>query len=72
MVYDYNKLVGKIVEVFGTRKEFSTAMGFSQKTLVEKLKGVRPWKQPQIEQAAHLLNIPNRDIHEYFFTPKVQ
>ena len=72
MIYDYNRLVGRIIEVYGTRQKFSEAMEISQKTLTEKIKGTRPWKQSQIEKASNLLHIPNREIHEYFFTQKVQ
>ena len=72
MAYCYDKLKGKIVEVFGTRKRFSDAMGISEVTITHKLQGKIQWKQSEILKACELLNIPLGDIPAYFFALKVQ
>ena len=48
MAFDYSKLRGKIVEIFGTQSCFAVAMGWSERTLSLKLNGLRTWKQPDI------------------------
>lgn len=72
MVYDYSKLNGKIVEVFGTQNKFAEAMGLSARSVSLKLNNLVSWKQPEISKAATLLNIDSELILEYFFTVKVQ
>ena len=71
MAFNYNKLSGKIVEVFGTRYKFAEAMEWSERTLSLKMSGKRPWIQPDICKAINLLNLVEEDIPTYFFTPKV-
>ena len=72
MSFNYNKLRGKITEVFGTQSCFAVAMGWSERTLSLKLNGERAWKQPDICKAIQLLYLDKENIAEYFFTPKVQ
>lgn len=72
MAFDYRKLKGKIIEVFGTQSAFSVAMGWSERTTSLKLNGKIPWKQPEIFKAINLLNLMDNNIQEYFFTLKVQ
>ncbi len=71
MGFNYSKLIGKIVEVFGTRAKFSQAMGLSERTVSLKLNNKISWKQPEINKACELLNISVSDIPEYFFATKV-
>ena len=72
MSFNYSKLRGKIIEVFGTQSCFAVAMGWSERTLSLKLNGSRAWKQPDIGKALKLLHLNQENIAEYFFTPKVQ
>lgn len=72
MAFDYNKLRGKIVEKYGNQGEFARAMGWSEKTLSNKINGKIPWKQTDICTAINLLGLIESDIQEYFFTMKVQ
>lgn len=72
MAFDYNKLRGRIVEIFSTQSNFASAMGWSERTLSLKMNGARPWKQPDICKAIQLLQLATEDIPTYFFTPKVQ
>lgn len=72
MPYDYSRLDGRIVQMFGTQRNFAKAIGLSERSLSLKRSGIRPWTQPQIEKACNILNIADNEIHSYFFTIKVQ
>lgn len=70
--YDYSKLTGKIIEVFGTRDAFAIALGITKESVTLKLKGKTPWKQVEIDKTCDLLNLGKGDIGLYFFTLKVR
>lgn len=72
MCFDYNNLLGKIVQKYGTQYNFAIAMEVSERTLSLKLNNKIPWKQTEIEKAINLLGISKKDIPEYFFKNKVQ
>lgn len=72
MAYDYNKLKGKIIEKFGNQLEFAKAMNWSERTTTLKLNSKVYWKQPEINKAMKLLEIPNDELQVYFFTQVVQ
>lgn len=72
MAFNYDKLSGRIVEIFGTRYRFAKEMGWSERTLSLKMQGDRAWKQTAICLAIKLLKLDESDIPAYFFTPKVQ
>ena len=72
MAFNYNKLKGRIVEIFGNQSEFAKAMDWSERTVSLKLSGKVPWKQPDILRATQLLKLSEDDIQEYFFTVEVQ
>lgn len=72
MAFNYDKLRGRIVEIFGTQYKFAKEMGWSERTLSLKMNGSRSWKQPDICKAIKLLKLKEEDIPSYFFTPKVQ
>lgn len=72
MAYDYSKLLGRIIEKYGSQSKFSGAFGMSERSLSLKLNGQRAFKQPEITRACELLEIEGSDIHAYFFTLKVQ
>lgn len=72
MSYDYSKLSGKIIEVFGSRAKFSEAMGLSERSTSLKLNSKVWWKQSEIERACSLLGIDRCNISDYFFVAKVQ
>lgn len=71
MDYDYSKLRGKIREVFGTEREFATAMRLSRASLSFKLNNKSEWTQEEMTRAMDLLNIPHKSVKTYFFTHKV-
>lgn len=67
MRWNYNKLNGKIVEIYGTQKEFSKAMNISEHSISKKLNSKVNWKQQEIQNACRLLKISASDIPKYFF-----
>lgn len=71
MSYNYDKLRGKIVEVFGTLGKFSQAMEWSERTNGLKINGKVEWKQSEIVRASNLLGIKPDEIDIYFFDIKV-
>ena len=72
MTFNYDKLSGRIVEMFGTRCKFAAGMNWSERTLSLKMNGKRPWTQPDIFKAIKLLKLKESDIPIYFFNEKVQ
>ena len=71
MPYDYSKLIGRIVEKYGSRGRFAIQMPLSERSLSLKLNGVIGWKQSEIDRACKLLAIPMTQISDYFFKRKV-
>ncbi|RHV86922.1 DUF739 family protein [Clostridium sp. OF09-36] len=72
MAYDYRKLKGRIVEIYGKQQLFAVAMGWSERTCSLKLSNRVFWKQPEITRASKLLKIKENEIQQYFFTVDVQ
>ena len=68
-MYDYSKLKGKIVEVYGNQYAFAEAMGMVRGSLSNKLRGKTDFNQKQIMKAIDLLGLDNPI--PYFFTEKV-
>ena len=73
-MFDYSKLIGRIIEKFGTRKAFAKAAGYSENTISKKLSGKIPITTNDITEWSKpiLLDISYSDITEYFFKLKVQ
>ena len=72
MAFDYNKLRGRIREVFKTQSAFAKAIGMSTTSLSAKLNNLVEFSQNEIEKAVELLKIDKEDIPVYFFTLEVQ
>lgn len=72
MSFNYNKLKGKIREVFGTQAELAIALGISKTSLNLKLNNHFEFSQNEIDKACNALGINKCDIPEYFFNLKVQ
>lgn len=71
MSFDYQSLLGKIVEKYGTQYNFSVAIGLSERSLSLKLNNKVSWKDSEIYKASKLLGIEDVDIPNYFFKRKV-
>lgn len=68
-MFDYSKLRGRIREIFGTEEKFAKALGITSTSLSGKFSGKSYFKQAQISKCCALLNIPLKDIGQYFFCP---
>ena len=73
-MFDYSKLIGRIIEKFGTRGAFAEAYGISENAMSQKLNGkmaittddIKKWCLPDF------LDIACDEIGIYFFAVKVQ
>mgnify|MGYP003293673981 CR=1 FL=1 len=74
MKFDYSKLIGRIIEKFGSRKAFAEACGLSENSISKKLSGKMGITTNDIIKwsSSELLDIAIHDIPEYFFAFKVQ
>ncbi len=69
MRFDYSKLKGRIVEVYGSQSNFAKAMNITNATLSNKLNCKNSFKQVEILTAMGLLSIDNPA--PYFFEVKL-
>ena len=65
--YEYRKLIGRIIEKYGTRKSFAEAVGISENSMSMKLNGKTDFSRDEIARWAELLDIAVTDIGNYFF-----
>lgn len=72
MAFNYSKLRGRIVEIYGSQLQFARKIGISERTLSLKMNSKIPWKQTEILKAIELLKLSESDIQEYFFNVEVQ
>ena len=72
MQFNYNKLRGRIREVYGTETKFAQDIGLSRTSLSLRLNNLAEFSSEEMVKAADLLNFPVADIHLYFFVPEVQ
>lgn len=67
MAKTYNKLRGKIVEVFGSQKSFAEALDITEQSVTAKLNGRSEFSQGDIIKWCDLLDINAEHITDYFF-----
>lgn len=67
IIYDYSKLLGKIIEKFGNKSNFASKMKLSERTISLKLNNKVEFKQKEIVNACELLDIPIEQMYIYFF-----
>lgn len=72
LIYDYSKLLGRIVEKVGTQAKFAELLGRSERTISLKLNNKIPWTQEEMLKTCKILHIDLADIQYYFFTQIVQ
>jgi len=72
MSFDYNKLRGRIKEIFGTQDKFASALGIGRVSLSQRLNNSLEFSSFEIFKACSLLEIPSEELPIYFFTEKVQ
>ena len=71
MIFRYNKLRGKIVEVYGSQSRFAEEIGQSEQNITAKLAGRSSFTQDNIVTWCKALNIDQADIGKYFFSLEV-
>lgn len=71
MANQYNKLRGRIVEIFGSQSKFAEAVGQSEQIITAKLAGRSSFTQDNIIAWCKALDIDQNDIGSYFFAPKL-
>lgn len=65
--YKYRKLIGRIVELYGTRKAFAEAIGISENYLSLKLNGKAGISREDIVKWSKLLNISPEEYGSFYF-----
>lgn len=65
--YTYRKLKGRIVEKYGSQKNFAEAIHISENALSRKMSGKTGLSQADIAEWIELLDIDKDAIGEYFF-----
>lgn len=66
--YEYRKLIGRIVEKYGTRKEFAKVLGISENSMSLKLNGKTGFSREDMVRWGELLDIDVNEFGAYFFT----
>lgn len=69
-MFNYSKLKGRIVEVYGTQNAFAKALGITPQNLSHKLNNGVGFSQLDILKWCELLKIPIGEIEQYFFCCK--
>ena len=71
--YNFDKLKGKIKEVFNTQNEFADALGIAPNTLSSKLNNQSDFSSNEISKATKLLDISSTvEAWNIFFTQEVE
>lgn len=65
--FNYNKLRGRIVEIYGSQRNFSDKIGLSEQSITAKLNGRSDFSQEDILSWCNALNLQKSDIGKYFF-----
>lgn len=65
--YEYRKLIGRIIELYGTRKEFARVIGISENSLSLKLTGKTNISREDIVKWSKLLNISPDEYGSFYF-----
>ena len=67
MAFAYDKLKGKIKEVFGTQEAFSVALGIARTSLYSKINNNTEFTQTEMLKSLELLHLEKSEIDSYFF-----
>lgn len=65
--YRYDKLRGRIVEKYGSQKEFANAFGISENAFSLKMNCKTEFSQSDMDKIATLLDISLDEYGKYFF-----
>ena len=67
MAFNYAALRGKIIEKYGSQREFAKVLGFSEVSVTKKMNGKTEFSKSDMERWAELLDIKKSEIPKYFF-----
>ena len=71
--YNFNKLKGKIKEVYNTQNDFAVDMEIAPNTLSSKLNGQSYFSSEEISRAVELLKIDNpTEVWNIFFNNNIE
>ena len=65
--YKYNKLLGRIKEIYGTQEKFAEALGIGRVSLSQRLNNKLDFSQTEMLKSCQLLDIQTDKIAIYFF-----
>lgn len=68
MPYTYNKLRGRIIEMYGSQDKFADQLNLSKNSMSKKMNCKVGFSQSDIVKWSTLLNISVDEYGEYFFT----
>lgn len=69
----YNQMLrGRIVQKYGSLRNFVSQIGLSYPTLLGKISGATDWTVPEMQKMCKLLEIVPKEIPAYFFTNEVE
>jgi hypothetical protein len=68
MKFDHSKLIGRIIEKFGTRAEFVKHIGWTDSKLSTRLNNQVQFDADEIIVLCQTLDIPTNEIGTYFFS----
>ena len=66
--YTYRRLIGRIIEKYGTRKAFAQALGISENSMSLKLNNKTGFSSEDMTKWGELLDIDVAEFGSYFFT----
>ncbi|RHU80474.1 DUF739 family protein [Clostridiaceae bacterium OM08-6BH] len=66
-MFNYRKLRGRIIEIYGSQKKFSETIDLSEQSITAKLNGRSDFSQADILKWSDALLIDKNDIGTYFF-----
>ncbi len=67
-----NKIRGRIVEMFGTQRNFAKAIGKSEQTVNKKLNNASQFSLDDIAEWSNALGITQEEVGSYFFANELQ
>lgn len=65
--FNYNKLLGKIKEVFHTQEKYAQALGIGRVSVSQRLNNKLEFSQNEILKSCKLLGISKLEMPSYFF-----
>lgn len=66
--FNYNRLRGRIKEIYHTQEKFADALGVGRVSLSQRLSNKLEFTQDEILRACQLLNIDWDEMEEFFFS----